>query len=312
MTTRSPSAARHATTAGAWFEALDDAAEARGHCDPLGHDHAALFSDDATSVLLVTFENAETRFATGADAVPLAWALSEGTDWSSLCLMSRGPSWFRDPRVIGYFDRLVDDGFFEDFDQVMFYGAGPGGYAAAAYSVVAPQARVFVISPQATLDTDLAGWDHRFRAQRRVDFTTRYGFAPLMTEDAEQVFVLFDPMLREDAMHAALFNAPNVTRLRVAHMGNRIEAALIRLRLLPVLLRALAMGRLTGAGFYRGWRARRRFMPYLRRLLSRLQAEGRNTRIVWLTNGMAHDLVKQRFRRARAAALSVLDKQAGG
>ena len=51
---------------------------------------------------------------------------------------TKGDTWFRDNRVYGYFDRLIADGFFEDFDTVIFYGAGSCGYAAAAFSVAAP------------------------------------------------------------------------------------------------------------------------------------------------------------------------------
>lgn len=57
--------------------------------------------------------------------------------WSSLSLISEGDTWFRDPAVYRYFDRLVDDRFFEGFDEVLFFGAGPCGYAAAAFSVCA-------------------------------------------------------------------------------------------------------------------------------------------------------------------------------
>ena len=40
--------------------------------------------------------------------------------------------------VYGFFDQILDDGFFDEFDTIIFYGAGPCGYAATAYSVAAP------------------------------------------------------------------------------------------------------------------------------------------------------------------------------
>jgi hypothetical protein len=43
----------------------------------------------------------------------------------------------------------VDDGFFDEFEQVIFYGSGSSGYAAAAFSVAAPGATVIAVQPQA-------------------------------------------------------------------------------------------------------------------------------------------------------------------
>ena len=65
--------------------------------------------------------------------------------WSSLSILSEGESWFRENRIYGYFDRLIDDGFFEDFQTVVFHGSQAAGYAACAFSVAAPGATVLAI-----------------------------------------------------------------------------------------------------------------------------------------------------------------------
>ena len=77
-------------------------------------------------------------------------------------------------------------GFFDDFDHVVFYGAGPCKYAAAAFSVAAPAATVDAIQPQTTLDPRITDWDDRYMKMRRTDFTSRYGYAPDMLDAAEQ------------------------------------------------------------------------------------------------------------------------------
>ena len=64
---------------------------------------------------------------------------------------------------------------------------------------------------------------------RRLDFTSRYGYAPDMLDAAGKAFVLYDPMDRLDAMHAALFARPNVTLLRLRHMGAALQGALLRM-----------------------------------------------------------------------------------
>ena len=69
-----------------------------------------------------------------------------------MCVVSEHQDWFRDPHVIRHFDRLIDDGFLDQFNDVIFCGCYAGGYAAAAYSVSYPMATVIAINPQATLN----------------------------------------------------------------------------------------------------------------------------------------------------------------
>ncbi|MGL6212002.1 MAG: hypothetical protein ACRC14_19420, partial [Paracoccaceae bacterium] len=153
----------------AWFSRLDAMGEDSGYFETIGPRHWSLFMDESTT-LLVSFETVETARAREAE-MPLGQTLAAKHGWSSLTLLADGETWFRDPAVYGYFDRLVDDAFFEDFDRVLFYGAGMGGYAAAAFSVTAPGATVLLINPRATLDPNAARWDQRHLGARKLDFT---------------------------------------------------------------------------------------------------------------------------------------------
>ena len=171
--------------------------------------------------------------------------------------------------------RLTDDGFFEDFESVLFTGTGAAGYAAAAYSVAAPGARVLALRPYATLDPAITGWDRRHLKERRRDFTSRYGYAPEMLDAAERAFVLHDPAYGPDAMHAALFHKGNVTTLRCPLAGVRVEAMLDSMAAMPQLLDMAMEGTLDRLAFARLWRGRRSHGPYLRGLLKRLEADGR-------------------------------------
>ena len=112
---------------------------------------------DAGTNLLVTFEDAEyiRKFNNGSAPRGFHYAQQEG--WSHLAIIAKSESWFRDPAIYRYFDRLIDDGFFEDFYNVLFYGTHGGTYAAAAYSVAAPGCTVLALRPQATLDPRIAG-----------------------------------------------------------------------------------------------------------------------------------------------------------
>ena len=252
-----------------WIEKIDRLCAEEGYFEPLGPRHHAFFHDDGP-VLLVSFESLE-RILARPGQMPFGHNVALANGWSHLTLICEGPTWFRDPAVWGYFDRLVDDAFFEDFDRVLFLGAGACGYAACAYSVCAPGATVLAISPRATLDPVLAGWDRRNLAERRLDFATRYGYAPDMTEGAEKVFLIYDPYTPENAMHAALFRKPWVMPLPARHFGDSIETAIELMDLLPQLLRLIFENRLTPTTFAHLMRLRRRFLPYLKGMLRKAE-----------------------------------------
>ncbi|MGY6410233.1 MAG: phosphoadenosine phosphosulfate reductase [Alkalilacustris sp.] len=255
-----------------WFVALH---VARGWVQPLGPQHVAALWGDGP-VLIVSFDLADAVHARLPARVPLGLEVARAEGWAHLCLVATGPTWFRDPEVWASFDRLVDDGFFEEYDEVVFHGAGMGGYAAAAFSVAAPGATVVAVRPQATLSPDLAEWDDRHLAARRLDFTSRYGFAPDMVEGAERLFLLYDPDDTRDAMHAALFARPNVTRLRCRSLGPRPEEVLDAMGLTAELLRLAGHGRLTPRSLRTAFRARRGHPARLLRLLARLTLKGRS------------------------------------
>ncbi len=263
-----------------WRDAVAEVTEEDGYFQALGKRHFAAFIESGTT-LLVTFETIQGIQVLSDLAQPLGWEMVRAHGWSHLCLASDGDTWFRDTSVYGYFDRLIDDGFFDEFETVVFYGAGPCGYAAAAFSVVAPAAKVVVIQPQATLDPRITEWDDRFSDMRAQDFTTRYGYAPDMLDAADRAFVLYDPRERLDAMHAALFTRPNVTKLRLRHMGNAIQTDLLEMELLDTLLHDAADGTLDEKSFARMYRARRTYPPYLRNLMSTLDADGR-VQMLWM------------------------------
>ena len=51
------------------------------------------------------------------------------------------------------FDRLIDDGTLDAFEQVVFHGSASNWHAAAAHYVLVPMSQILIISFQATLDT---------------------------------------------------------------------------------------------------------------------------------------------------------------
>ena len=258
----------------AWIKRQKAIAKDAGRFTPLGPDHSALYYEGGPR-LLVTFEVLDTLVDEKETDAPFGQELVRTTGCSHLCILAHTPRWYRDPAIHAHFDALTDQGFFDEFDPVVFYGAGMGGYGAAAYSVAAPGATVITLSPQATLDPRLTEWDPRFVSARRLSFTDRYGYAPDMLDASARAFVLYDPEEELDAMHASLFYRKHVLRFRCRHLGRHIEDHLLEMGVLKPLVHMALKGKLSEAELYRLYRARRNYPPYLRRLLARLEDDDR-------------------------------------
>jgi hypothetical protein len=280
----------------AWYARMEAVGAEQGRFERIGANHAALFIEQA-STLLVTFECADTIRNTRLDQMPLAATLVDEAGWSQLTLIAEGDTWFRDPAVFAFFDRLVDEAFFDDFERVVFYGAGMCGYAAAAYSVAAPGSTVIALCPQATLDPRVTEWDDRFYAYRRLCFSNRYGYAPDMIDAAHRAYVLYDPQIPLDAMHAALFTRSNVVKLRCRHLGATLETNLLNMGVLTELIDAACEGQMSPRVFFQLLRARRRYLPYLRQLLRHVDRSGRPYLAALLCRTAMRRTSRPRFRR---------------
>lgn len=281
-----------------WTTAMETATQEEGYFHSLGDRHWAFFSDQGTT-LLVSFESAR-NIRDRKDTMPLAQGLAAQNGWSHLCLIADGDTWFRDPAVYSFFDRQVDDAFFEDFDRVLFYGAGMSGYAACAYAVAAPGAQVLALNPRATLDPQQAGWDNRTRPARRLDFTSRYGYAPDMLEGVAKATVVHDTTLPAEAMHAALFRAPYITRLSARHLGDGLELHFTQMAILNPMIEAAMNGHLTRAMFAKLWRARRNHARYLNLLLDKAIASGRKSHEDMLCRSVSKRLHVPRYAKRMA------------
>lgn len=256
-----------------WLAPMQAAGDADGYLESLGPRHKAFFAESGTT-LVVTFERADAIRARD-DRMPAIWPLARTKGWSVLTLIAQGETFWRAPEVWGYFDRLIDDAFFDDFTDVLFLGVGPAGYAAAAFMVAAPRARALLIAPRATMAPEIAGWDRRHLRARRLDFTSRYGFAPDMTEGAGHVWLVHDPLNAPDAAHAALFRRPWVTVLNARLTGENTERFLRLTGVLDPLIDDAARGRLSRLRFARAWRARRDSTRYLNTVLAQAAAARR-------------------------------------
>jgi hypothetical protein len=300
-----PRDAAAAKTDSEWLGLMARLGEEAGYFQPLGDRHHAFFMDEDPTLLVCfdTIHNIRMR----PDQMPAGYAVAQEMGWSYLCLIADGETWFRDAAVYSYFDRLVDDAFFEDFNATVFMGADMGAYAACAYSVTAPGATVLAFNPRATMDVERAGWDTRSPAARRIEFRSRYGYAPDMTEGTGQVFAFHDPAVLLDAMHVSLFAGPWVTPIRLAHIAGRTEWVINQMGLMPELLQQAMKGKLTKASWAQMWRARRGFGPYLKGILATNDAAGKARRSMAICSSVTSRLNAPRFRRRLAELKAQLE-----
>lgn len=296
----------------AWLSALRQIGEHHGTYSDLGENYSAVFIEQSQKVLFVAFETLFGIRSVSEPGMPMAFDLCARKGWSHLTLIAKGQEWYRDQKVYAFFDRLADFGLFDSFDRVIFYGAGMCGYAAGAYSVTAPGASVMMIAPQATLDRRRTHWDDRFPSTRRLDFQSRYAYAPDMIEAAEQAVIIFDPDEVEDSMHASLFQGSNVLPFRYRRgSAGAIETDLRSMAVISPMAEQAVAGTLTLSSLSKLMRPRRRHVPYLRALLSRVLAEDRPELTVKLCRSVLSEQPLPRFKHQLEQAERKLGKRTG-
>lgn len=306
MTETDPDARR--ARAAQWRETLLAAVAERGFFEDVGAEHKALYLPEtgpAGRTLVVVFDNLDD---TRQDSNRLPWAVDfiHSQGWSVLGFMAHGATWYRDRDVIAFFDEKKAEGFFDPFDWVVLYGTSMGGYAAAAHSAVVPGATVVAINPQATLSRRAAAWERRFRPAWRRDFDGPYGYAPDMVRRAARVWIFYDSAIWADAAHAALFQGPQVEKIRCPHMGHGMLTMWRNMGVLKPIVSACIDGTATRAEIHRLLRARHEALGYKRAVLAHLQAQGNPRRILAWCNAVMRERRGPVFMKAKRAALKAL------
>jgi hypothetical protein len=249
---------------GEWSTLAAKLAGKTGFFDEL-EEHSFLFMPRGRT-LVVTFDNLDIAMTKRDDRRPWGFSFIEAQGWSMLGVMANGWTWFRHPEVSAKFLELRDSGFFAQFERIVFYGASMGGYAAAAFSAAAPDATVFAISPQSTLDKSIVPWEMRYKKVWDRDFTGPFGDAALASQQARDVHVMFDPYVDPDAAHARRFTGDNVTFWRCPLLGHRLGSSLQQMGVLQEIARDAIAGTLTPHQFHQLLRHRHGFARFQREL----------------------------------------------
>ncbi len=239
-----------------------------------GPQNALMFAPQSKR-LVVSFDNVSIARAEGQRWPWGMKVLSQQMNCSVLGVMAAERNWFRHDFVHDAFDALRDQGFFEQFDEILFYGASMGGFAALVYQQCAPGANVLAIAPQSTLNREVLPNEDRWGWTTKLDWTGRYNDAAGVTGSAGNVFVIADPYYKPDFDQVSRITGDNVTWLHTPFMGHQLPNAFVVMGILKPLLHAGAEGTLTPDLFYRLFRARNDLPRYQHDLLMEAEKRGK-------------------------------------
>ncbi len=241
-----------------------------GYFDRLGPRHLALFVAEGYTLVL-SFDRADRLWDRGQRGLPLGFDCVTALEYSLLSLMSIGRTWFRDDSVEGLLQSLSAEGFFASYTQVLILASGPDcTHAAARAAQHIPGAKVLLSRPVAAISAAHAPFERRFRAARLSNPDSTPPLGPEALHPAARTVILFDPTNRAEAAQAALFRAPETTRIALPHAGAALDRAIARGEVLVPLARHLRHDTLTPATARAVLRpALRRDPGYLARLAAR-------------------------------------------
>lgn len=217
----------------------------------------SLFFEPFGKRLVVSFENVSQVKLEGP-RWPWGYKfLSQTLGCSVLGVMASKRNWYRSPFVHESFDYLRDSQFFQQFDEILFYGASMGGFGALTYSRSAPGSKIFAIAPQSTLDRAIVPKETRWGWTEHLDWNGNYADAAEATQLAHEVTVLYDPYFKPDVTQVGRLQGGNVRKLRMPFFGHQLPNALATMGLLKPVIAGIFDASLTDEHFYKLLRARR-------------------------------------------------------
>jgi len=194
---------------------------------------------------------------------------------SVLGVMGVQRNWFRQEFVHDSFEALRDQGFFDQFDEILFYGASMGGFAALVYQQCAPGSNVLAIAPQSTLNRNVLPNEDRWGWTKKLDWEGRFNDAAGTLDTAGEVFILADPYYKPDYDQVSRLTGDNVTWLHTPFMGHQLPNAFVVMNIMKDLLYSAAGGTLTPQLFYKLFRARNDLPRFQHDLLMEAEKRGK-------------------------------------
>lgn len=225
--------------------------------------------------MVVCFDNLNSPRATET-RLPFGFPLFVKEGWGVLGVIVKRMDWFQCPDLKARMQELADGGLFEDYDTVGFYGSSMGGFGAMAFAPLAgKKSVVLAFAPQSTLRPRIAQFERRYmQAMRRGDWSGDFNDAAQTVDQIGKAYVIYDPYVLEDRLHAQRMQGPNIEQLPVRSFTHKIPPMLKRMDILKSVAKEALTGDMTRADFYHMARERRNAAPYLVTLIERAHKQG--------------------------------------
>lgn len=239
-------------------------------------DHAGLWFEGGSDVLIVAFDNLAT-IDEGWPRGPWLHHRLAPLGHSILGVQSHAKDWFRQPTAPFLLRGMEERGFFRRFRRVILTGASMGGFAALNFAPLIPEARVLAFSAQSTMNRTIAPFEARFPFAVRKSNWEGMPFldAAAAVPYIRKVVLVYDPFSPEDRAHASRMTGPNVQQLRLPHCTHEAIRVVLKSGSLPLLITDLAERDEIGPGFWSAFRARRSVPKWQRALLAHAAGKGR-------------------------------------
>ena len=211
--------------------------------------------------------------------VPWAYELIMGQGWGCLGVMTKKKSFFQCPALHDDLHRIKADGVFDNYDNVSFYGASAGGFAAAAFAGLSPGATVVAMSPQSSLSEKHAPFETRYghvRAKEswNEDPDRPYRDAVPGIKTAKKAYLIYDPMEPIDSEHIARLRGKNTVELRATHFTHKLPPMFRRMGTLKTLALETIKGDMSERDFYRLIRGRKDVIPHALQVIKNAMERG--------------------------------------
>ncbi|WP_224501827.1 hypothetical protein [Celeribacter litoreus] len=225
--------------------------------------------------LIVCFDNLNSVRATERRE-PFGFPLFVKEGWGVLGVMVKRMDWFQCPDLKERMVEIRDSGLFDAYETVGFYGSSMGGFGAMAFSPLAGEKGVVVaFAPQSTLRPRIVKFERRYTAaMRRGDWSGDYNDVANHLNEIGRAYIIFDPYVEEDRLHAARMTGPTIEHLPVRSFTHKIPPMLKRMDILKTVAREGLSGQMSRRRFYHLIRARRTAAPYLVALIDRAHERG--------------------------------------
>lgn len=177
--------------------------------------------------------------------------------------------WYRKNDLHQFFRSTEFAKFISRFKKVVLYGGSMGGYAALAFAEAVPGCTVIALNPQSTLNRKLVPWEKRFKDGWNVDWQGDFNDAAFGATFAENVYVVYDPLLKFDKKHIERLDSNNLICLKVPLVGHRMPVWLAQMGVLGKIVDLAVANNLTEQDFYTMARERRNIPHYFVQMAKR-------------------------------------------